>query len=387
LEQSIENDRLSSQFCPIDKEVMKIIQIIDLRWYNACADFAVKQALGLSLVGNDVLLMANPGSPPAIKAREAGLNVSEKINFAGAGRIFTNQRKLRKIAKDFGADILFAHRGESHLAAALSARGTKFRVARFRGDVRPPRAGLFSRYLNNRLTKGIAVSTEKLKIEYENKFGSIKLPCRVIYPAIESSRFKTGKLKDKLKLKFGLKADNPVVGIVGRLSPVKGHRYFIEAAKIVALKYPQVQYIIAGEDAQIKSAELQISAALLKIPNIHFMGRVDNVEELISAFDIGVVSSIGSEMICRVLLEYFAAGLPTVGTSVNQISEIMLQSDGGILVPPADSVAMGNAIIELLSNQERSRMLAVNGSRWVTGRSLKELGRESEEFLAEVLNA
>jgi glycosyltransferase involved in cell wall biosynthesis len=366
---------------------MRIIQIIDLRWHNACADFAIKQALGLSLVGNDVLLMANPGSPPSVKAREAGLNVNEKINFAGAGRIFTIPGKLRKIADNFKADIIFAHRGESHLVAALAARTAKFKVVRFRGDVRPPRAGLLNRYLNTRLTDGIAVSTEKLKIDYENKFASIGIPSRVIYPAIDMARFKIGQSKDNLKKKFGLRTGDPVIGIVGRLSPVKGHRYFIEAAKIVSLKYPRAQFIIAGEDAQIKSAELQISAALLKIPNIRFMGRVDKVEELIGAFDIGVVASIGSEMICRVLLEYFAAGLPTIGPSVNQISEIMLQSDGGILIPPADSVAMGNAIVELLSDPTKSRRLAANGSRWCAGRSLETLGRESEEFLTEVLNA
>jgi glycosyltransferase involved in cell wall biosynthesis len=366
---------------------MKIIQIIDLRWYNACADFAIKQALGLARVGNDVLLMANPGSPPAIKAREAGLNVNEKINFVGAANIISSPRKLRRIAEEFGADIICAHRGESHLVAALAGRGAKIRVTRFRGDVRPPRSGIFSRYLNTRLTDGIGVSTERLKIEYENRFRFNHLLCQVIYPAIEASRFKTIKSKEELKRNFGLHNGSPVIGIVGRLSPVKGHRYFIEAAKIVSMKYPQTQFVIAGEDAQIKAAELQISAALLKIPNMHFIGRIDNIEELIYAFDIGVVASIGSEMICRVLLEYFAASLPTVATSINQISEIMLQSDGGVLVPPADSVALGNAVIDLLSDHNKCIKLATNGAKWVSGRSIDTLGRESEAFLTEVLNA
>ena len=256
-----------------------------------------------------------------------------------------------------------------------------------RGDVRPPRGGAFSRYLNTRLTAGVAVSTERLKIEYEKRFGPKGPLCRVIYPGIDSGAFEVNTAKGELKRKFNLNPEDPVVGIVGRLSPVKGHRYFIEAAKLVSMKFPRVQFVIAGEDSQIKAAELQISASLLKIPNIRFFGRIDRVAELISSFDIGVVATIGSEMICRVLLEYFSAGVPAVATSINQISEIMLQSNGGILVQPADSVAMGNAIIELLSNKDLREKYSSNAAKWVASRSLEALGRESEAFLAEVMNA
>ncbi len=366
---------------------MKIIQIIDLRWYNACADFAVKQAVGFKRIGHDILLLANPGSPPALRAREAGLEVSEEVNFAGKAAIFTAPRKLRRIAERFKADIIFAHRGESHLIGALAARGTKFRVARFRGDVRPPRGGVFSRYLNTRLTDGVAVSTERLKLEYEKRFGSKCPICRVVYPGIDAEPLNIKKPKRDLKRKFGLNPDDPVVGIVGRLSPVKGHRYFIEAAKLVSMKFPRAQFVVAGEDSQVRATDLQMSASLLKIPNIRFLGRVDHVEELISAFDIGAVASIGSEMICRVLLEYFAAGVPAVATSINQISEIMLQSDGGILVQPADSVAMGNAIMELLANKNLAEKYTSNAAKWIASRSLETLGLESEAFLSEVVNA
>jgi len=299
---------------------MRVIQIIDVRWYNACADFAIKQAQGLILTGHETLLLANPGSPSAVKARELGMEMSEKVNFAGTDKIFSAPPKLRKLAAKFGADVIFAHRGESHLIAALAARNEKFKVARFRGDVRPPRRNILNRWLNQKCTDGIAVSTERMKIDYENKFLLKGISTRVIYPGIDIGSVTARKPKDKLRKAFGLKPDGIVIGIVGRLSPVKGHRFFIEAAKLVAMRYPKTQFVIAGEDAQISAAQLQLSAAALKVPNMKIFGRVDNIAELIAAFDIGVVASIGSEMICRVLLEYFAAGIPVVATSVNQIS-------------------------------------------------------------------
>ena len=366
---------------------MRIIQIIDVRWYNACADFAVKQAQGLILAGHDVLLMANPGSPLIQKALDVKIDVSDELDFAGINKIIKGPKNLRKIARDFKADIIFAHRGESHLIAALAKRGEKFKVARFRGDIRPPKSGPLSRYLNTKLTDGIAVSTEKLRIGYESQFKLKGIPTRVIYPGVDKGLYAPKTSTDVLKKKIGLKPNDPVIGLVGRFSPVKGHRYFIEAAKLISLKYPRVQFVIAGGDAQITEAELKFSVATLKIPNVHFTGLVDNIAEVISTFDIGVVSSIGSEMICRVLLEYYSAGLPVVATAINQISEIVLQSNGGVLIEPANSVAMGQAIIDILANSDKSRELSRNGKSWVEHRSLLDLGRESAEFLNEVLRA
>jgi glycosyltransferase involved in cell wall biosynthesis len=69
--------------------------------------------------------------------------------------------------------------------------------------------------------------------------------------------------------------------------------------------------------------------------------------------DIGVVSSIGSETICRSALEYMAMGKPVVGTTVNAIPEIISDGLNGILVPPRDGVGMGRAILELLENDQK----------------------------------
>ncbi len=367
---------------------MNIIQMIDVRWYNACADFAIKQAQALSLLGHNVMVMANPGSPPALKAKEAKLSVNEEINFSKIPATFWSVGKLRRIATQFNADILFAHRGESHLIAALAARKLRCKVVRFRGDVRSPKNDLFNRYLNEKMTDGIAVSSELLKSQYEKKFRLNGVPLEVIYPGIDEKEYKPIQNKSHLRRKFKLDPDDIVIGIVGRFSPVKGHRYFIEAAKLVSMKYPQATFVIAGGDAQISAAELQISATLLGLKKIRVLGIVDNINELMASFDIGVISSIDSEMIARVLLEYFRVGLPVVGTSVNQISELMLQSNGGILVPPADSVAMSNAIIDLISNRAKREQFALNGRSWLEKRgTLEALGETTIAFLNEALNA
>ncbi|UCC80729.1 MAG: glycosyltransferase family 4 protein [Candidatus Zixiibacteriota bacterium] len=365
---------------------MRVIQAIDVRWYNACADFAVAQALALQRAGHDVLLMADPGSPPANKAREMGLNLNEKVYFSSIN-IIGSLLRFNKIIKEFKPDIIMAHRGESHLLGALAGRINGVPLVRFRGDVRKPRPDVFSRWLNEKLTAGIAVSTGKLKNIYEASYNLNGVPVDVIYPGIDLARFSSTKPKPELKRKFGIEPHEFVIGIVGRLSPVKGHRFFLEAVSKVIAEVPGIRIVIAGEDAQIRKEDILRSAENLGIEKITMPGTVPDVEELVAIFDIGVVSSIGSEMICRVLLEYYAAGIAAVATSINQIEEIVSLSGAGLLVPPGNPAAMADAIKKLALDEELRKTHGEKAQKWMETRgSLEYLGRTTEIFLERVLN-
>lgn len=365
---------------------MRIIQIIDVRWYNACADFAVQQARALAGRGHDVLLMGNPGSPPIREAARYGLDVNDDVDF-GRFNVLRSAGRLREIVDRFKADIIFAHRGESHLIASLASRKTGCPVARFRGDVRSPRGDIFSRILNEKMTAGIAVSTRRLKEEYEKVYRLDGIPMRVIYPGIEVSGDGPDEPKAELKSRLGLDGDRPVVGMVARLSPVKGHRYFLEAARLVQQENPAVQFVTAGEDAQITSSKLELQAQRIGLSDLRLLGRLENVNDLISALDIGVIASVGSEMICRVMMEYFAAGVAVVGTRINQVQELGEISRAAVLVTAGDARSLGEAILGLIADKAEMMRLAGQGRRWVTeNRSLEGLADESAEFLRQVID-
>jgi len=365
---------------------MRIVQAIDVRWYNACADFALTQALALQRIGHEILLMADPGSPPARKALELGLNLNEKDYFSSLN-VVASMINLNKIVKKFRPEVIMAHRGESHLLGALAGRINGVPVVRFRGDVRSPRRDVFSKLLNEKFTGGIAVSTEKLKEIYTNSYNLNGIPVDVIYPGLDLARFAVKASKSDLKKKFGISPDEIAIGIVGRLSPVKGHRFFLEAVSKVVTKFPGVNIVVAGEEAQIKREHILRSAESLGIDKIIMPGIVPNVEELISAFDIGVVSSTGSEMICRVLLEYYAAGIAAVGTRVNQIEEIIGISGAGLLVPPGDPISMADAIKRFMVDEKLRKIHGERARKWVEMKgSIESLGRATEILLERVLN-
>jgi len=144
------------------------------------------------------------------------------------------------------------------------------------------------------------------------------------------------------------------VGILGRLSPVKGHRYFIEAAAEVLKSFQFVKFLIAGEDAQVKSYRLKEMVKEMGISDkFIFVGWVEDTRKIISLMDIAAVASTGSETIARVALEYMALGKPVVGTEINAIPEVIKDGISGFIVRPEDSRGMAEVMLQLLEDKDK----------------------------------
>lgn len=365
---------------------LKILQLINVRWYNACAYFAISQAKALADRGHDVILMADPHSPPAVAAKKWGLTTDTSINFSKTSLTAINVARFLSYVKNTRPDIIVAHRGESHMIAALAVRlsGLRLPVMRYRGDVRFARTSILSKWLNKRLTAGVGVSTEKQRQFYLDNFGIKSV--RLIHPGIDTSFFKPRPRDKNLARRHNIRAGEVVIGMIGRLDLVKGHRFFIEAAKIISIEEKNVKFIIAGKDEGVKSDDLKKMAGLLGFAGrFAFIGQVDDIRPVLSLMDIGVVASTGSESICRVALEYMASGIPVVGTDINQIPEIIGKC--GILVPAGDPVTLAKALRRLIGDRQLRDELAGKSLARIKNRfSLDQLGKNSENYLLEILN-
>lgn len=104
---------------------------------------------------------------------------------------------------------------------------------------------------------------------------------------------------------------------------------------------------------------------------IQFLGSINNVSELLSNSDIGVICSV-FEGLPVSLLEYGLAGLPVVVTNVGQCAEVVDNGNAGILVPPSDPHALAEALLCLIENSEKRKFFGIR---------LKK--RVEEEFGAE----
>lgn len=348
-----------------------VLQLINVRWYNACAYYAVTLSRALKKRGHRVILAGDPQSTPMDVASRFGLETYDKLYLSRMNpfTFFYNIKKISDLIDEEKIDVVNAHRAETHALAALTVKwfGKKVPVVRTRGDVRSPKKNLFNRYLNRNLTHRVITTAEILKKDYVRSFGLDQEKVLTISPGVDEEYFTPQNTDPVWKRKLSIPDNCMVVGIVGRLSPVKGHKYFIEAADFVLKRFrDNVRFIIAGEEAQIKSYQLKEMTEKLKIRDkFNFLGKVDDIRRIISQFDMGVVASTGSESICRTALEYMAMGKSVIGTNINAVPEVVKHKFNGLIVPKRDNRSLGEAILQLLKDEKMRRNFGNNSRKMV----------------------
>jgi glycosyltransferase involved in cell wall biosynthesis len=155
------------------------------------------------------------------------------------------------------------------------------------------------------------------------------------------------------------------VGVVARLSPEKGHRSLLEAFARACEDFPNARLVIAGAAAREQTAgDLGRLAHELQIPDkVIFTGEVEDVREVMAELSLGVISSLRSEAICRVALEYMTWGIPIIATDVNILPEIVRDGVNGWIVPAGDSENLSEALRHALSNEVERAKRGANGKR------------------------
>ena len=159
------------------------------------------------------------------------------------------------------------------------------------------------------------------------------------------------------------------VGIIGRLTPIKGHLHFIKAIGLVARIVPRLKIWIVGDAPDSREAykeELQVLVKRLGLWNCtEFLGIQRNIPEILSNFDLLVLATTTHEAFGRVIIEAQAAGVPVVATEVGGVVDIIENEKTGLLVPPADPADMAGAIIRIFKDVQLARNLAENAYKKV----------------------
>jgi glycosyltransferase involved in cell wall biosynthesis len=141
--------------------------------------------------------------------------------------------------------------------------------------------------------------------------------------------------------------ERPQVVVLGRLDPVKGHAALLELMAKVwdGWEGPARPLLhIVGEPANLSEAELRqmVSARRVEADVKLTVGRVADVARLLSEAALGVVPSLGSEVICRVAEEFLACGTPIVVSGVGSLGEVLFQDAGASYggCPPNEAVGI-----------------------------------------------
>jgi glycosyltransferase involved in cell wall biosynthesis len=168
--------------------------------------------------------------------------------------------------------------------------------------------------------------------------------------------------RDSLRQAVGLTSKDFAFGLVARYHPVKGHRLFLQAARIVARALPDARFVLAGRGVGDVGSGLLAEAERLGISaRVIFLEERKDVVALMNALDVACLASRG-EGFPNVVGEAMACGIPVVATDVGDV--VALVGDAGKVVPPEDAQALAAAMLALaaLPDSQR-RALAVAGRR------------------------
>jgi len=233
------------------------------------------------------------------------------------------------------------------------------------------------RRLTARIDHLIAVSSSIVrKIDDEGRHGA---PVSLIYNGIDLERYDHQVPCCTLREEYGLPPEGPMVGVVARLEPEKGHPTLLEAWPRVLAAFPDASLLIVGEGSRCEKLGEQARALGIE-RSVVFTGRRDDVPAVTKSLDVAVLPSY-REAQGLTILEAMALSRPVVASNVGGIPEMIEDGKTGLLVPPHDPVALADAIVRLLVDHPLADTLGKAGHDLVHDRFCVELMARAVETI------
>ncbi|MEA2538331.1 MAG: hypothetical protein QOF11_2565 [Chloroflexota bacterium] len=200
------------------------------------------------------------------------------------------------------------------------------------------------RLLTPRIDRLIAVSRSIVaKLHAE---GRDTAPISLIHNGVDLERYDHQGPCCTLREEYGLPSEGPIVGVVARLEPEKGHPTLLEAWRSVVAAVPDATLLVVGEGSRREVLEA-LAVELGIADRVVFTGRRDDVPAVTAALDVAVLPSY-REALGLSVLEAMALSRPVVASEVGGIPEMIEDGITGLLVPPHDPAALAAAIVRLL---------------------------------------
>ncbi|CAG0981360.1 glycosyltransferase family 4 protein [Geobacter sp.] len=192
------------------------------------------------------------------------------------------------------------------------------------------------------------------------KFGVSPERVTIVPEGFDFSRF-SDKTELNIRDEFGIPADAPLVGIAGVLMEWKGQETVIRSMRHVLEIFPECRLIIMGEAPEGHEwyrERLESVAEETGTSNrIVFTGFRKDTEQIFRQLDIVVHASLSPEPFGRVIVEGMAAGAAVVASALGAPPEILEEGVTGMLVPPGDPYALGQALVKLLADDKLRRRI------------------------------
>lgn len=368
---------------------MRILQISSARALGGGERHLLDLANSLAAKGHDVHVALSPRSPLAKELRSIPKENIVTLPLRNALDAASALELARLISKK-QIEIVHVHMARDYPLAAYAARRNRSSRLIITRHVLFPLSRLHGVTLSN-VTRVIAVSEAVARrLREQQLFPPDKI---VTVPnGIDVERFTAARRNFKraeFRRKLELPAKGLLIGTVGEINPLKGHADFVRAAAIIADRFPDLHFIIAGEDTSSPKENLralqQLIGELGLEKRVHHFGWLDDIADLYCALDV-FVSASHSESFGLAIAEAMACETAVVATRTDGAGEIIDDGVTGLLVPIGDANSMAQAMAGLLEDDKQRRKLAAAASAAVRRRfSLERMVDETEQIYRDVL--
>lgn len=327
---------------------MNILQILPELKSGGVERGTVDLAKYLKQQGHKAVVVS-AGGPLVNELASAGvthysLPVHKKSPFA----IWRSTRALSKIVRMEGIDLIHARSRVPAIIAFFVSRATQVPFL-------TTCHGFYTKHPLSRVMgwgKLVIVASHIIGKRMRDDFGVPHEKIRLIHRGVDLQEFSYRATPDPGK--------PVVIGMVGRLTPIKGHPLFLRAMARVARVNPNIKIRIIGDapKTQYKEELLTLTRHLGLSHCVEFLGTRYDIPGLLAGMTVLVAPSVGEEAFGRVAIEAGACGVPVVATRIGGLIDIIENEKNGLLVPPEDPRLLAEAVLRLLKDPETAARLA-----------------------------
>ena len=282
----------------------------------------------------------------------------------GPGHLVTNYPRLYRILRDLNPAIVHT-RNLAALEAVVPAwaAGVPVRIHGEHGwDIQDPE-GKRRRYRHVRriyrpfVSHYIALSRH-LEEYLERQIGIESDRISQIYNGVDSDRFRPAR-EGRARIAgcpFGLSGEY-LVGTVGRMEAIKDPlnlvHAFIRAQELDTAASKRLRLVMVGDGALRAEAERELERAAVR-DHVWFAGDRSDIDDIMRGLDCFVLPSL-AEGVSNTILEAMASGIPVVATRVGGNSELIESGMTGTLVPPSNSDALAQGVLDYFNDRGLAR--------------------------------
>jgi len=338
---------------------MNILQILPMLDVGGVETGTVDFSRELAKRGHGVIVVSGGGRMVKdladINVRHIKLPVYKKSLFT----VFAMVKKLEYILKEERIDIVHARSRVPAIIAFFASRHTD---ASFITTAH----GYYSTHLLSRIMswgKFVIVASNIIGRHMIEDFGVPHERIRFVPRGVDLERFRF-KAIDTSQHKTEYR-----IGVVGRITPIKGHSFFLQAIARAIRIFPKVKILIVGDapkdKPEYKDSLSRLTRQLGIEKFVEFLGSRHDIPRVMSELDLLVLPSVGQEAFGRVIIEAGASGVPVIATRIGGAVDIIEDGKTGLLVEPGNIMEMVNSIIKLLQDRPFAKNIAIEARKKV----------------------